>query len=197
MENEVFIGIVVKTVRVKEADVRISLLTAGGLRVVNAPGVTKPSAKLKNAVQLFTIAEFCVNGHRLVGAHVLQNPMGLTREINRYYLACTICEVIERTRTGESASSVFVLTAKTLALLNDTDISCFKIFINFFVKLLVELGYDVEEFCEKFDEFKLCETEEIDGIGLTLPYARGMIKHLEACYVTHLDIKIENVARFL
>ena len=190
MQTQVFLGIVIKTAKVKESNMRVHLLTAEGIKVCEGQGATKPTAKLKAALQLFTIAEFCVLGHRITGAHVLSGGMGITREINRYYLASSICEVLNRLHISENSGSVFVLTAKALEQLKSTDMSCYKVFINYFTKLLGELGYDIEDNHKIFNTFKNTPDDEIDTIKLSLPVAKSCVKHLAQCYLAHLDVEI-------
>jgi len=172
MKNtEVIIGIVVKTDKVKEADVRVRILTAAGLKTVTAVGALKPNAKLKSAVQLFTIAEFSVIGHKLVGAHVLQTNHNITKDIKRFYLACAICEVV-----AQCHGAGFLLTARVLEALDHlgedhsvTPAACHRgIFTEYFSKLLMELGYDIES--------------DVD---------------LNTAYMRYLDIKIPNTKYFL
>ena len=141
MKNtEIVLGIVVKTDKVKEHDVRVRLLTATGLKTVTATGATKPNAKLKAAVQLFTIAEFSIIGHKLISAYVLETNHGITKDIARYYLACAICEVVAQVH-----GAGFLLTIEALEKLNQGGHGGERpVFAEYFSELLKELGYDVE-----------------------------------------------------
>jgi len=170
MKNtEIFIGIVVHAEKVKEADIRVKLLTAQGLQTFTATGAGKANAKLKSAVQLFIIAEFSVIGHKLVSAHILETNHGITKDIKRYYLACAICEVVAQiTKYNVQNTNAFLLTIEALEKLNYPVENCRVIFTEYFSKLLKELGYDVES-----------------DVDLNTAYAR------------HLDIKIPNTKYFL
>ena len=139
MKNtEIVLGIVVKADKVKEADVRVTLLTAEGLKTCTASGALKAGAKLTSAVQLFTIAEFSIIGSKIVGAHVLQSNHNITKDIKKYYLACAICDVVRRC---EGAG--FLLTARALERLSDAGTPR-EIYTEYFTALLQELGFDVE-----------------------------------------------------
>jgi len=137
--TEIILGIIIKTDKVKETDVRVKLLTPFGLKTVAAVGALKAAAKLKGAVQLFTIAEFSVMGHRLVGAHVLQSNHNVTKDIKKFYLACAICDVV-----SQCQGAGFLLTARALEALDDEAALPRTVFTDYFSKLLVELGYDCE-----------------------------------------------------
>lgn len=142
MKNtQILLGIVAKAEKVREHDIRVKLLTAEGLKFFTATGAAKPTAKLKHAIQLFTIAEFSVNGHRITGAHVLQPNHAITKDIKRYYLACAIAEVV-----AQCHGAGFLLTVKALDALNHPERGEPRdIFSEYFSALLVELGYDCEE----------------------------------------------------
>ena len=164
MKNtEIVLGIVVKADKVKEADVRVKLLTARGIKTVTAVGAGKANAKLKHVVQLFTIAEFSVIGHRITTAHVVGSNHAITRDIKKFYLACAICEVVAQVR-----GAGFLLTVNALEELCNPNANTRAVFIDYFSRLLLELGYGVEP-----DE------------------------DLNTAYARYLDIKIPNTRHFL
>jgi len=173
------LGIVLKSTPMGESNLRLVILTAGGLVNVTATGAQKPTAKLKAATQIFTIAEFEITATRLTGARVLYSPMPLTKEINRYYLACSIAEVLLQIKNHDPET--FILTARTFEDLISTNTSAYIIFINFFNQLLTILGYDI---CLEIPE----------KLGLTC--AKKLVKEINAAFIEHLDISIPCVAQF-
>ena len=187
-QSQISLGIVLKSEKYKEADVRCHILTPTGIKVATATGALRSGAKLKSAVQLFTIAEFTFTGTRVTGAHILQLGNPIARDINRYYLACSISEILLQLKnTGER---IFYLSAKTFEALTET-VSAYKIFINFYTKLLVLLGYDVD-----IPDFKNIDNDKIDEVELKLSDARTYIKMLCESFTEHLDIRIPNVDIF-
>jgi len=141
--TEIIAGIVIKTERTKDADLRIRLLCADGLRNLTATGVLKPNAKLNHAVQLFTIAEYTIAGAKIIGANVLHTNHEIAKNIKNYYLACAICEVILQI-PHQDDHGVFALVALALAkLCSPADTRA--IYTDFFTALLIELGYDIDE----------------------------------------------------
>ena len=178
------LGIILKTEPFKDNDVRCYILTPAGIKTVYATGARKATAKLKSAVQLFTIAEFSMMGNKLTGAHVLQIGTNIVRDINRYYLACSVCEVLLQLKNLDN--QVFYLTARTIESLNEST-SAYKIFINFFTKLLILLGYDID-----IPDFKDTDNDKIDDIKLGLTDAKRYVKMICQSYTEHLDIKIPN-----
>ena len=183
-QSVVELGIVLKAEPHKDSNIRCYILTQSGIKTVYATGAQKHNARLKSAVQLFTIAEFTLTGSRLTGAHVLQIGTNIVREINRYYLACSICEVLLQLKHIDG--QVFYLTARTFESLNEST-SAYKIFINFFTKLFILLGYDID-----IPDFKKADNDKIDTVKLGLADAKRYIKQICESYINHLDIKIPN-----
>lgn len=184
MQDTVEIGIILKAEPHGDFGICCHVLIPGGLRIGYASGALKPGAKLKSALQIFTIAEFTFSGKRIIGAHVLQLSLPIARDINRYLLACSVCEVLLSLKnTGEE---IFHLSARTFESLTETT-SAYKIFINFYTKLLVLLGYDID-----IPGFKQIDNDKIDTVPLSLSTAKQQIKLLCECYKKYLDIKIPN-----
>ena len=166
--TQILVGIVIKTDKVRENDIRVRVLSAEGLMTFTATGAAKPTAKLKNAVQIFTLAEFSVIGHRLIGAHVLQSNHAITKDIKRYYLACAIVEVVAACYGTNEVGNGFLLTVKALDALNVDYADTRAIFTEYFSGLLLELGYG-------------CEDDE----------------DISSAFIRNLDIKIPNTKFFL
>ncbi|MCL2228460.1 MAG: recombination protein O N-terminal domain-containing protein [Firmicutes bacterium] len=145
--TEIVFGIVIKTKKVAEADLRVTLLCAEGLKNFTASGVLKKGAKLTSSTQLFTIAEFSIIGHKIVGAHVVNPCHDITKDIKRYYLACAICEVVRRVASvGETKDlqKIFLLTVGALSDLSDGS-QTRAVFTEYFTAVLVTLGYGIDE----------------------------------------------------
>lgn len=174
------LGIILKATPHRESDIRMHILTANGFAIVTATGAQKSTAKLKAATQIFTIAEFEIAAARLIGASVLYSPMPLTKEINRYYLACSIAEVLLQIKNIDA--QIFILTVRTFEQLIETNTSAYIVFINFFSKLLTFLGYDIE-------------IEVPEKLGLA--HAKKIVLQINAAFIEHLDISIQCVAQFV
>ena len=137
--TEIVLGVVIKTAKVGESNLRVTLLCAGAIKVFTATGVLKKDAKLKASVQLFTIAEFTTIGHKITGAHVLQFGHAITKDMKRYYLACAICEVV-----GKCFGAGFLLTLKAIEQLCADTVDTRALYTQYFTDLLRELGYDID-----------------------------------------------------
>jgi len=174
------LGIVLRSTPIGEANLRLHILTADGLVTATATGAQKPTAKLKASTQIFTIAEFEITANKLTGARVLFSPMPLTKEINRYYLACSVAEVLLQIKNHDA--QVFVHTIRTFEELIETTTSAYKIFIDYFSKLLTLLGLDIE-------------IEIPENLGLAV--AKKLVLQINAAYIEHLDISIPCVAQFV
>ena len=183
------LGIILKTQRCRESDIKCYILTTSGVKIYTATGAQKQTAKLKSAIQLFTIAEFTTVGTRITGAHVIQLGSPIARDINRYYLACSICETLLNLKNTDD--QIMLLTARTMEHLAHTSISAYKIFINFYTKLLVLLGYDID-----ISDFKSVDHDQLDNIQIDLTTAKQHIKALLFAYQEHLSIQIPHVEIF-
>lgn len=147
-KTEVINAIIIRADKHKEFDLRLVIFGDQGLRTVYAIGALRPNAKLKGALQLFNLCELTITGVRVTGAVVLQNGADISRDINRYYLACSICETLHRlSRYSDEHTTpdVFALASASLGLLATGEISYSEVFIHFYHNLLLALGYDVEE----------------------------------------------------
>jgi DNA repair protein RecO len=144
-ESIVELGIIVKTVRVGDNDVRLTLFTAGGIKYATAKGVIKPRARFASSVGLFTVAEFTISGSTITGINVLVSPFEISKDINRYYLACSIADTLLHLEFVERTPEVFGRAVIALTELADSpDKSCYRIFIEYFLPLLTILGYSAE-----------------------------------------------------
>jgi DNA repair protein RecO len=178
--TNIALGIILRSTPIGEANLRLSILTADGLITVTATGAQKPTAKLKVATQIFTVAEFEITAGKLTGARVLSSPMPLTKEINRYYLACSIAEVLLQIKNHDA--EIFVHTIRTFEELTETTTSAYKIFIDYFSKLLKLLGYDIE-------------LEIPSPLGLAA--AKKLLLQINAAFTEHLDISIQCIAQYV
>lgn len=179
-QTTAMLGIILKTTPHRESDIRMQILTANGLIAVTATGAQKPTAKLKAATQIFTIGEFEITANRLTGARVLYSPMPLAKEINRYYLACSIAEVLLQTKNHDA--QMFILAIRTFEQLIETITSAYIVFIKFFSELLTLLGYNIE-------------IEVPEKLGLAA--AKKLILQINAAFIEHLDISIQCVTQFV
>jgi len=146
------LGIVIHSEKVKEADVKIKVLSPEGLGNFTLRGAQKAVAKLKAAGGLFCLADFNVIEHKaglpykIIGANVIDTHHGITKDINRYYLACAICEVIARCEgTGFELTAAALEKLATAPLSNNSGDFLREVYTWYFTELLKELGYDVED----------------------------------------------------
>jgi len=199
-KTDVTLGIILKSDRHKEFDTRLSVLTPDGLRTFYSIGSQKPSSKLKSSIGLFNIAEFTVIGTKIINVNILQLSLPISKDINRYYLACSISQVLlqiyKANQSDDTNPNVFTLTARCFEYLSTTGVSCYKIFIYFYTNLLILLGYDID-----IPEFKNQDSTspkffDLDYIKIDLPTAKNHIKQLINSYIENLDIIIQHTEIF-
>jgi len=193
---EILRGIILKTDRHKEFDLRLVVLHAEGLKTLYATGALRPSAKLRGALQLFNECEFSVVGSRVTTALLTQNNTSISKEIHRFYLASSISNsTINILKNETSDDNIYDLVFYSLKTLATTDTSCYKIFIGFYAKLLMILGYGVEDFehSDKIDEFLYSDLFNINDIDLGLNIAKKCVDAIRHAYLQHLGITIDSV----
>ena len=197
---ERFEGIIIRVDKSKEYDLRVVFLTPYGQRMSYAIGALKVSAKLKGALQLFNLVEVEVIGTRIMSARVLSNNSMMAGDINKFYLACSICETVYKLIRGADEEAFF-LTTVALAMLHPdmrNHFSCYLVFIYFYWTLLEILGYGIEEtsFLQR-TLWQIKTPEELDKIKIGLSEAKTTIKMLDKAYVANLDFQIPMVEHFL
>jgi recombinational DNA repair protein (RecF pathway) len=183
-EQIVEFGIIVRTVKTGESDLRLTLFTASGLKYATAKGVLKPRAKMASAVGLFTVGEFTIAGSTVTGVSVLVSPFSIGRDINRYYLANSIADTLLHLEFVEQTAVVLVLAADAITELAETKVSAYRIFIDYFSAVFRILGYSLD--LEYNKEAKL-----------TLQNAKKCVRKITDAFLLNADYKIKFTESFL
>lgn len=187
--NRIVESIIVGQERAGEYDLRLLVLTPNGTERLSAIGILRPTAKLRGALQLFNHVELTTYGRKITGAHVIRDNTGVSRDINRFYLASSISDTLGRLmRDADECAEIFILANGTLASLSGTDTSCYKLFIHFYYNLLRMLGYSAGE---REEDFK-----DLDHIELGLTRAKKMVSVLRLAYAENLEFKIPLAEHF-
>ena len=173
-ETFVEVGIIVKVVKSGEYDARVALFTAQGIQWRVLHGVYCPKAKLAAAAGLFTVGEFTTAGQAVTGINVLVAPFGLTRDLNRYYLACSIADALMHLEFVEQSPAALVAAIKALTALTDSDESCYPIFLDFYGQILEILGYEIDL---TYDRAKLTHTAGKALVKKTLDAFRDYVDY--------------------
>ena len=194
---ETILGIIIRCDKHKEDGLRISLFTADGIKNFYAQGALKPTGKLKGALQLFNVVELTTVGTKITGAHLATSGFGLTKEINRFYLAGGISEtLLALFKTYVSDEKIYMATVEAIILLSATNISCYKIYLRFYGGLLKAMGYDLHEesvVSEKIEQFVQASPDAIDNIPLTLAEAKRCVELLRSNFYDCLEVKIPSI----
>ena len=143
-ETFVELGIIIKVVRSGDYDARLAVFTADGLRWRTIKGIYRPKAKFAAASGLFTVAEFTVSGQSITNINVLVAPYTLAKDLNRYYLACSIADALFHLEFVEQTPNALVTAINAITALATTEESCYPIFLDFYQQILEILGYHIE-----------------------------------------------------
>jgi recombinational DNA repair protein (RecF pathway) len=182
--QSVMLGIIVKTTKVGESDLRLTLFTESGIKYLTVKGVLKLRAKFGSSVALFTIAEFTVNKNTISGINVLVSPFTIPREINRYYVASAIADSLQKMEFVENTPEVLILAVNALTSLAAAAGSCYPIFIEYFGSLFELLGYSVPLDYTKDEK-------------LTLEKAKKLVSQIAEAYLLNMDYKITMLDGFI
>ncbi len=176
-ETFVEVGIVIKVVRSGDYDARLAIFTAAGLQWRTVKGIYRPKAKFAAAGGLFTIAEFTISGQSITGINVLVSPFTLAKDINRYYLACSIADALLHLEFVEQAPQALVTAINAITALANTDESCYPIFLDFYGQILEMLGYQIDL--------------DFDRAHLTHTTAKKLVQRTIEAYRNHVDYAIQ------
>ncbi len=176
-ETFVELGIIVKSVRYGEHDAKLALFTANGIRWITVKGVYRPKARFASSINIFTIAEFTTTGGALTGVNVLVSPFSLSKDINRYYLACSIADCLFSLKFIEQTPQVMIESVNAITKLCESDQSCYLIFIDYFSTILTALGYQTDI---KYDKEKLSHTD-----------AKKIVRQIVDAFLFNVDYKIQ------
>jgi len=176
-ETFVELGIIVKIVKSGDYDARLAVFTAKGLVWRTIKGVYRPKAKFAAACGLFTVAELTVSGQAVTGINVLVAPYTLAKDLNRYYLACSIADALLHLEFVEQAPAALITAVNALTALATTEESCYPIFLDFYGQVLQILGYQIDL---NFDREHLTHTA-----------AKQLVQRTIEAYRTHVDYEIQ------
>lgn len=176
-ETIVELGIIVKAVRSGDYDARLAVFTASGLQWRTIKGVYRPKAKFAAAVGLFTVAEFTVSGQAITSINVLVSPYDLAKDLNRYYLACSIADALLHLEFVEQAPAALVSAVNAITALATTEESCYPIFLDFYGQILNILGYQIDL--------------AFDRANLTHSAAKKLVQKIIEAYRNHVDYEIQ------
>ncbi len=176
-ETFVELGVIIKVVRSGDYDARLAVFTAAGLQWRTIKGVYRPKAKFAAACGLFTVAEFTISGQSVTGVNVLVSPYDLAKDLNRYYLACSIADALLHLEFVEQAPTALVAAINALTALATTNESCYPIFLDFYRQILEILGYEIDL--------------TFDRANLTHSAAKKLVQKTLTAFRNHVDYEIQ------
>ncbi len=181
-ETFVEVGVIVKSVKSGEYDARVAVFTAKGIQWRVLRGVYRPKAKLAASCGLFTVGEFTVSGQAITGINVLVAPFSLARDLNRYYLACSIADALLHLEFVEQAPAALIAAINALTALANSDESCYPIFLDFYGQVLNILGYEIDL--------------DYDRTQLTHSVGKKLVRKTVEAFRQHVDYEIQFCDKF-
>lgn len=139
-------AIVLGGIDYKEKDKLVTLFTLeNGIVPVVFKGVKSSNAKLKSAKEMFSFGDFIYTETKnrvIISAEISQYFYELTKDINKYYAACRILDIIKTVLPqGEPNVGLFIVTLKCLEILAFEDINTMLVVNKFLIFIFESLGY--------------------------------------------------------
>lgn len=112
-------GIIIESKDSKDKDklVTIYTLEQGKKRVI-FKGVRGEKAKLKASKEIFTFGDFFIEntkGNNIVSqVDIIESFYGISQDLNKYYEACSIVDVVKKIGTAEGDPTLFIEIVKAL-----------------------------------------------------------------------------------
>lgn len=139
-------GVVVRSKDYKEKDKLITLYTLErGLLTCSMRGVRGDKAKLKAGKEIFCFAEYILESTKsyqiVTQVDIIDNFFGLTQNIDTYYEACAILDIIHKIGANTSDPDLFIVMLKSLKSLCYGNVRRYYVVDKFLIHVLEGLGY--------------------------------------------------------
>ncbi|MBO7527289.1 MAG: DNA repair protein RecO [Clostridia bacterium] len=156
MEQTKVKAIVIGGIDYKEKDKLITLFTLEqGIISVLFKSVKNSNAKLKASKEPMSFGEYIfTNGNTktVTSAEIIDSFYDITKNIKKYYTACSIFEIIKTALPiGETSAEFFVSTLKSLELLAYSNADIKVVLIKYLIKAFEIFGYKIT-----FDKCSIC-----------------------------------------
>ncbi len=152
-------GIIIESKDLKEKDRAVSIYTLekGIIRAIFR-GVRSEKAKLKASKNVFTFGDFFIEntkGNNIVSqVDVIETFYDLGQDLNKYYEACSIIDVVKKLATQESDPVFFVSILKALKILCYENVEKNMVLCKFLMDVFSGSGFPIN-----FDECASCKAK--------------------------------------
>ncbi len=138
-------AIVIGSSDYKEKDKRVTLFSLEKGKIYGVlRSVKSPKAKLKFAKELFCFGDFFIEtpSNVITGVDVQNNFFELSQDIDKYYIACAILEVVN-TVAGEGVENtpLFLETLKALGTIAYGNVNDKYVLIKYLLSIFSAMGY--------------------------------------------------------
>ena len=138
-------AIVLGGVNIKEKDKLVTLFTLeNGLMTASMKGVRGDKAKLKASKDIFTFGDFVIEEGKfsniITSVDVIDNFYGLSKDIDKYYEACAILDIV-KTISTEPSPPLFIELIKALKTLCYENAGKYYVIDKFLLSILKAMGY--------------------------------------------------------
>ncbi len=138
-------AVVIGGVNVKEKDKLITLFSLEkGKLTISMRGVRGDKAKLKSAKEPFTFGEFIIEEGKtniITGVDIIDNFYDISKDIDRYYEACAIIDVVNKIASG-SNPPLFIELIKALKTICYENVKKYYCLDKFLLFVFKAMGYE-------------------------------------------------------
>lgn len=139
-------AVVIGTKDYKDKDKLITLYSLEqGKIVCTMRGVRGEKAKLKSAKELFSFGEYIIESGKgfnvITQVEIIDPLFGLCQDIDKYYEACAILDIIGKISSEKSDPGLFINFLKCLKTLCYDKVPKFYCIVKFLISVFQDLGY--------------------------------------------------------
>lgn len=160
-------AIVLSSCDYKEKDKLVTLFSLeNGIISATLKSVKKENAKLKFAKEPFCFGDFYISAKTITNVDVEDNFYDLTKNIDKFYIACAILETIKTVSpVGEKDPELFVETLKAIGAINYSNVNDKYVLIKFLLFIFNRMGYRLS-----LEKCSICGEDFINKRYLNLDY---------------------------
>lgn len=141
----------------KDKDVLLYSLEKGKL-YAKFKGVKNQKSKMKAGKEPFTFGDFFLEegkaGLIVTGVNIIESFYNISQDIEKYFEACAIIDVVKKYPIKDSDPSLFILIIKSFKALNDEKTQKNMVFLKFLIDFFQNNGYKFD-----FNKCSSCEAK--------------------------------------
>lgn len=179
-------GIVLRATDYKEYDKLVRLLTPGrGVLTAAVKGVKRPKAKLKYAVQPFSVNDYTLvekgGYHTVTECAPIDSMFAVTYDPDRYAVGAVLLEATEYAVNEIASPYIFSYLLRTLGQLAYAESEPFAVGVRYLVELLAKMGYG-RKFTGSVAAIAMRDIADLTGLDATKADVKRLAAFASDCF---------------